>query len=64
MRRVQIVPRIGWQAEVEKWGMVYHTHENEPYWFEAAYYELNSRDVDLIESGTQELHEICLKAVD
>ncbi len=44
--------------------MVYHTHESQPYWFEAAYYELTSDDVERIETGTAELHEMCLKAVD
>ncbi|MEQ1822317.1 MAG: glutathionylspermidine synthase family protein [Fimbriimonadaceae bacterium] len=64
MRRIPISPRPDWQQEVEKWGMVYHTHHDQPYWFESAYYELDADDVERLEEGTAELHEMCLKAVD
>lgn len=64
MKRISIEPRPNWQAEVEKWGLVYHTHENEPYWNESAYYELSSKDVSELENATLDLHNLCLEAVD
>lgn len=44
--------------------MNYHTHEGQPYWFESAYYVLNSRDVEAIETATAALHQLCLQAID
>lgn len=64
MRRVSIEPRANWQDEVEKWGMLYHTHEGKPYWNESAYYELTSADVEALETATQRLHQMCLAAVE
>jgi glutathionylspermidine synthase len=63
MRRVRNLPRPDWQQEVEKWGMVYHTHEGKPYWYESAYYVFDSKDVERIESATNELHSMCLEVV-
>lgn len=63
MLRIPIEPRLDWQQEVESWGMVYHTHEDRPYWNESAYYALDDHDVELIESATNELHGMCLQAV-
>ncbi len=64
MKRISIKPRDNWQAEVEKWGMIYHTHEGELYWDESAYYEFDAQDVEALETSSQELHNLCLEAVD
>ena len=63
MQRHRIDPRPNWEAEVEKWGLVFHTHLGKPYWDESAYYTLGSRDVDAIESATNELHRLCMETV-
>lgn len=64
MIRVQHPPRLNWQEEVERFGLLYHTFQGEPYWFEAAHYELTEQEVDTLELATEELHRICLEAVD
>lgn len=64
MIRREHPPRVDWEAKVEEFGLVYHTFENHPYWFESAHYELTAAEVDTLESATAELHRICLEAVD
>lgn len=64
MIRIQHPPRLNWQEEVERFGLLYHTFQGEPYWFEAAHYELSVEEVDVLELATEELHRICLEAVD
>lgn len=49
---------------MERFGLLYHTFQGEPYWFEAAHYELSAEEVDVLELATEELHRICLEAVD
>lgn len=63
MRRQVIPPRILWEAKVEEHGLVYHTHEGKPYWFEGAFYEFTEAEIDTIEEATEELHRLCLQAV-
>lgn len=64
MRRVSCSPRSQWQQKVEQWGLVFHTEEEKPYWFESAYYEFTMPEVDEIERATNELHRLCMLAVD
>ncbi|MBS1709716.1 MAG: glutathionylspermidine synthase family protein [Armatimonadetes bacterium] len=64
MRRVAHDPRPDWQARVEAVGLVYHTTDDGPYWDESAHYELTAAEVDLLEAATNELAELCLRAVD
>ena len=62
MKRITIVPREEWQARVESVGLAFHTGGT-PYWNESACYELTLEQSDLIEVATNELHELCLQAV-
>lgn len=64
MKRVPNTPRPNWQAEVEKWGLIYHTFEGKPYWNESAYYTISPAEVTILEDATRELSRICLEAVD
>ena len=64
MRRIPNTPRQNWQAEVEKWGLIYHTFEGKPYWNESAYYTVSPAEVTTLEDATRELSRICLEAVD
>lgn len=64
MIRKEHPPRLDWQDRVEEYGLVYHSFEGEPYWYESAHYELTAAEVDAIETATTELHRICLEAVD
>lgn len=63
MKRVSRPPRFDWVQKVEEWGLTFHTHEGKPYWFESAQYEFTSREIDILERTTNEMHEMCLKAV-
>lgn len=61
MRRVESEPRRGWQSKVEELGLTFHT-PGEPYWYESAYYELTSDEVDTLERATNRLQEMCVAA--
>jgi glutathionylspermidine synthase len=64
MQRLTIEPRPDWQAKVEEMGLFFHTFEGKPYWFEGAFYSFTSSEIDRLEKATNELQEMCLKAVD
>ena len=62
MKRHRIKPRLNWQQKVEEIGFKYHTLDS-LYWDESAFYEFSAKEVDTIETATNDLWEICLKAV-
>jgi len=61
--RFEIEPRAGWAAKVDALGLLYHQNDDGPYWNESAYYRLTASEVDLLEDATNELHRLCLLAV-
>ena len=63
MRRTAITPRNNWQAEVEKYGMIYHHTGGEVYWNESAYYSITPAEVTAIEAATTAWREMALLAV-
>lgn len=63
MKRIKNDVRPNWQKTVESQGMIYHTANEVPYWDESAYYEFTSKQVDELEAATNDLHRICLEAV-
>jgi glutathionylspermidine synthase len=67
MQRIPIAARPDWRTKVEALGLLFHTTpdgaEGTPYWFEDAYYRLTEREVETLERATNELHEMCLAAV-
>lgn len=72
MKRHKIAPRSHWIDQVEKLGFTFHTHGKKPelsnsygcYWDESVAYEFTLEEVETIEDATQELHRLCLEAVD
>lgn len=64
MRRETRIPRPDAQAKVERLGLSFHTLEGQPYWNEAAAYRFDATEIDVLERATNELHEMCLAAVD
>lgn len=70
MRRHTIAERQNWPSLVEDVGFNFHSLGKVPsdgigtYWYEKACYELDSKQVDQLEADTNELHRICLEAVD
>ncbi|MSQ86695.1 MAG: glutathionylspermidine synthase family protein [Alphaproteobacteria bacterium] len=69
MHRDVLAPREHWQAKVEKIGFDWHTSltdkgEKLEYWDENACWVLSPDEVDLIEAATNDVHQMCLQAVD
>ena len=63
MKRRNIAPRANWESIVSSQGLTYHRAGDTPYWNESAFYEFTSREIDNLEQATNELHEMCLAAV-
>lgn len=63
MNRIEIKPRLDWQKKVEAVGFDFHTI-GDIYWDESAYYSFKTDEINRIEAATNELWEMCLKAVD
>ncbi len=63
MRRVRIEPRENWRQKVEAGGLLYHHSDDELWWDESAYYEFDAEQIDELDSAAEELHELCLHAV-
>ena len=57
-------PRFDWQKKVESYGMNYHTIDGQIYWDETAYYRFSSSEIDELESATNELNDLCIKAAE
>ncbi len=64
MRRDKVAPRPGWQDKVEKLGFDFYTLDGKAYWTEQAAYVFSSDEIDELESATETLHGLCLKAVE
>src|SRR4051812_33496429 len=62
INRINLSPRHHWQEKVESAGLTYHTPEGVKYWDESAYYQLSSREVDVLEKAGNELHAMCIEA--
>lgn len=62
MKRVKIQPRTDLHKKLEALSFDYHSLDNK-YWDESACYEFNMSQINKIESATNELFEMCLKAV-
>ncbi len=63
VRRRAIAPRQGWEQKVESLGLLFHTAPDQPYWNENAYYEFSASEVDVLERASNQLHAMCLEAV-
>ena len=63
MLRIATPPRADWTKVVESQGLLFHSIDGEPYWDESAYYLFEAGEIDLIETATYQLNEMCLKAV-
>src|SRR5579862_3020428 len=61
MRRIASQPRTGWHSKVEEAGLLWHSGER-PYWKEAAFYEFSAKEIELLESATNELAAMALVA--
>ena len=69
MQRRTLAPRPDWKAKVEGLGFDWHSAPTpeDPvgtYWDESAYWELTADEVGTLEAASEELHAMCLAAVD
>jgi len=62
MKRIKISPRHNYQKKLEDLSFNFHSLNN-IYWDESAFYSFLPNEVDKIEAVTNELYEMCLKAV-
>jgi glutathionylspermidine synthase len=62
MQRIASPPRADWWKKVEATGVTWHTGEHHAYWNESAFYEFTAKEVDLLESATNELEEMTRNA--
>jgi glutathionylspermidine synthase len=61
MERESSVPRPGWQRKLEEIGFSYHSMDGK-YWDESVCYSFSAEEIDMLESVTAELHEMCVEA--
>lgn len=65
MQRLPTTPRPDWRKAVEDLGLTWHTHDDGSlYWDESACYAFTSDEVDMLEEATNNLHQLCLQAVE
>jgi glutathionylspermidine synthase len=64
MKRHPLNPRPDWREKAEAIGFTFHSHEAGPYWDESACYELTAREVDILESAANTLHQLCIDAAE
>lgn len=64
MERQIIKPRADFKKKVLDLGLSYFLGGDAPYWNEGACYQFTEAEIDEIEAATQELHVMCLEAVD
>lgn len=64
MRRELRDPRPDYLQKVEQLGLLYHTFDDKPYWYESAAYVFEADEISELESATNTLHNLCLEAVE
>ena len=65
MQRLATTPRPDWRSHVERdLGFVFHTSDGTPYWDETCCYAFTAEEVDVLETATGELEQMCLELVD
>jgi glutathionylspermidine synthase len=64
MIRHNIACRPDWKKKVEEHGLGYHTLDGAIYWDESAWYSFTLEQVEQLETASNKLHRMCLKAVD
>lgn len=63
MIRNKVTPRKDYISKIEKLGFNFHTISDEKYWDENVNYAFNSKQIDELETATNELYEMCINAV-
>jgi glutathionylspermidine synthase len=63
MRRIVSTPRPDWQQRVEEAGLAWHS-SGQPYWNESAFYQFTAKEVAELETATNELEAMTLRAAE
>lgn len=63
MKRETLTPRPNWQEQCQALGFEFHSMDG-VYWDERACYAFSADEIDVLEAATEELHELCLEAVE
>jgi glutathionylspermidine synthase len=63
MQRIACTPRPDWQGRVEEAGLVWHSNDR-PYWNESACYRFTAREIEELESATNQLGAMTLRAAE
>lgn len=69
MRRERSAPRTDWERRIEEHGLAFHRtshpeHLTRPYWDESVHYVFDMDEVLRLEATVEELHGMCLQAVE
>src|SRR5262249_54906652 len=64
MRREAVAPRPGWQNKPDQLGFGYYILHGKAYGTGQACYAFSAGEIDQLEAATEELHGLCLKAVE
>lgn len=64
MWREKRTPRPDVVEKVERLGLTFHTLDGKPYWHEEAAYRFSAEEITELERATNQLHEMCLVAVE
>lgn len=64
MNREKRIPRANYIQSIERLGLTFHTLKGLPYWNEEAAYRLEEAEILELERATNELHQMCLDAVE
>lgn len=64
MKRNVIEPRPNWSTQIEALGFDFYHIDGIPYWHEKAYYEFSASEIDVIEAAANEVHRLCLRAIE
>ena len=62
MQRQIVDPRADFAAKLEAQGLSFHARDS--YWKEDACYQFDLRQVETIEAATNELHPMCIAALE
>ncbi len=62
MKRITVSPRQDWVEKVESLGFTFHSLDN-LYWDESVAYEFSMGEILKLEQATNQLHEMCLEAI-
>lgn len=64
MKRIAATPRPNWQNQVEMLGFDFHTFSDGAYWDESSCYQFSANQIDDVDDTVNELHRLCLAAVE